>query len=257
MSCCNTIQCNRAGGLVLAILAASSGGCHQASLASSTGPRPPGHQWSMANRQMVHVGEQVAFHFVIVDSFGRFVHPLGLADYCVTFFGNERIEATPDIEGFFQFSLPFDRIRPGQTTKVTTTAYRQLGGRDFVKIRGEWLRSDSPYEIGDRKVASDSIIFTAYEVLIELRIVRPPDDLDPETGVLRICRDDGACTSVYVDLPDRRGFTLTGPGPDGYYRVRYQPVGNELNPTGTTDVRFTIYDQSGQPHHASLTIETP
>lgn len=211
----------------------------------------------MAKRQMVHAGEQVEFNFVLVDSFGRFVHPLGLADYCVTFFGNERIEATPDVEGVFRFAIPFDRIHSGQKAKVTTTAYRQREGRDFVKIRGQWLRSDSPYEIADRIVAGDSIVFTAYEVLIELRIVRPPDDLDPETGVLRLCRDESTCTSVYVDMPDRPGFALTGPHPDGYYRVRYQPTGNELNPSGTTDVRFTIHDRSGQQHYASSTIETP
>ena len=211
----------------------------------------------MAKRQMVHVGERVEFNFVLVDSFGRFVHPHRLADYSVTFFDNQRIESTPDVEGVFRFTIPFDRIRSGQKATVTTTAYRQMEGRDYVKIRGQWLRSDSPYEIGDKVVASDSIVLTAYEVLIELRIARPPDDLAPDTGVLQLCRDDDTCTSVYIDLPDRPGFALTGAQPDGYYRVRYQPTGNDLNPSGTTDVRFTIHDRAGQPHHASMTIETP
>lgn len=211
----------------------------------------------MAKRQMVHVGEEVHFQLVLVDALGRFIQPLGLADYCVTIFGGRRIETTPDIHGCFRFSIPFTGVEPGQKFKVTATAYRQRGGRDFMKIRGRWLQSDSPYEIRDKKVAADSIVFTAYEVPIEFNIVRPPDDLDPETGVMRIRRADGSTTSVYVDKPDRPGFVLTGPEPSGYYRITYRPTGQELNPTGTTDVTLTIYDRAGQPHEASLLIETP
>lgn len=241
----------------LAVVASISSGCIYASLASTTGPCPPGHQWSMDRRQIVHVGEDVEFDFVLLGTFRKFIHPLGIADYCVTNWGSERVEVEPDAYGHFRFSLPFDIARPGQKIKATTAAYRMRGGRDFMRIGGEWVQSDSPYEIADKKVASDSIVFSVYEAPIELKVVRPPDDLDPETGVMRIRRADASMVSVYVDKPNRPGFTLSDPGPDGYYRVVYRPTGNDLNPTGTTDVDFTVYDVSGQPHHASATIETP
>ncbi|MFQ5590812.1 MAG: hypothetical protein ACE5HE_06605 [Phycisphaerae bacterium] len=211
----------------------------------------------MAKRQMVHVGEDVEFQLVLVDALGRFVPPLGLADYCVATVGGERTETTPDVRGCFRFTLPFDRYAPGQRVRVTASAYLQRGGRDFMKIRGEWLESDSPYETRDKKVATDSITLTVYEAPIELIMPRPADELDPETGVMRIRRTDGSTTSVYVDKPGRPGFILAGPEPDGYYHVRYRPKARELNPTGTTEVTLTIHDVSGQRHEASVVVDTP
>lgn len=242
---------------LLALVATFSGGCISASLASNTGPRPPGHLWSIAGRQRMHTGEEVQFDFVLQDWARRLVNPLGIADYCVVTIGDERIEVTPDLEGHFQFSHAFNRLNPGDKIKVTATAFRQRGGRDYMKIRGQWLQSDSPYEEPDRVIAGDRIKLIAYEVPIELTLVRPADDLDPETGVLRIRRTVGPTTSVFVDRPGRPGFAMTGPEPDGYYRVGYRPSGDELNPTGTTEVEFTIYDTSGQSHYASVTLETP
>ena len=242
---------------LLAGLSIASGGCVRGSLASDTGPRPPAWQWSTARRQMVHVGEQVRFDFVLQDAFGRFVHPLGLADYCTVGIGEEHIETTADAAGHFQFMYRFDQERPGDQVDVKATAYRQRGGRDFMKVRSQWLKSDSPYEIADRKVATDSIRFTVYEATIDLTLVKPAHDLEPESGILRIRRTDGATTSVYIDQPGRPGFTLSGPDADQRYRIRYRPKGNELNPTGTTEVDLTIYDRSGNEHDVSISLETP
>ena len=86
---------------------------------------------------------------------------------------------------------------------------------------------------------------------------RPPDDLDADTGVLRLRRSDGTVTSRYIDRPGRPGFTLSGPEPDGVYRVRYEPSGDELNSIGETEVEFMIYDHGGHAHHASTVLETP
>ena len=241
----------------MALLAVLTGGCISASLASSTGPRPPGWQWSMARRQQAHVGEKVRFDFVLKDWRGRRVKPFGLANYCATTIGSRRIEAEPDIHGHFSFTHDFSSVRPGTTLKVTTTAYQQRGGRDFMQVRGEWLHSDSPYEEPDRKIGADSIRITIYEAPIELTIAGFTEDLDPDTGVMRIRRANGAITSVYVDRPGRPGFTLSGPDTDGCYRVHYSPKGNELNPVGTTDVDFIIHDRAGQAHEASVTIDTP
>jgi hypothetical protein len=206
----------------------------------------------------VHVGEEVRFDFVLQDPTTRkFVSPVGRVDYCVATVDAQRIEAEPNTAGHFQFSHTFDRAKPGDKIKVQATAYRQRAGRDFVRVHGQWLRSESPYELSDSKAAWDSVSLTVYEAPIELRIARPPDDLDPETGVLRVRRSDGAITSVYIDRPHRPGFTVTGPEPDGHYRIRYVPKGNELNAIGTTDVELVIYDTAGNPHYASTTLNTP
>ena len=254
-------------GVALVMLAASvaaSGGCVSASLGTNTGPHPPQQRWSVAAKQMAHVGETVQFDFVLTDFWGRFVAPTGLADYCVaipsqlrTGIGNERIETEPDAKGHFRFSYALDRARPGEKVPVTATAYQQRGSRDQMKIRGQWLTADSPYAEPDRKIAGDSIQLTIYQTKVEMKIVRPADDLDPESGVLRLHRLDGTGTPVYMDKPGRPGFRLDGPEPNGYYRVEYQPTGEQLNPTGTTEVEFSVYDLGGQRHVVSQTLNTP
>jgi len=232
-------------------------GCLSASLASDTGPRLPGRQWSDEARQQAHIGEDVAFDFVLQGAKGQFVPPTDVADYCVAMIGSLRLESEPDQFGHFTFRHRFDGVQPGRTIDIRAAAYQQRGSRDFMKVGGQWLEADSPYSVADRKVAEDSIRITFYQSQVDLRIVRPPDDLDPETGVLRIRRADGSSTAVYVDRPGRRGFKIDGPGPDGYYHVTYAPSGQELNKTGTTDVDFTIYDLVGQRHTVSQTLDTP
>jgi len=241
----------------LGVALSAGGGCRSASLATSTGPRPAERRWSVADRQMVHVGEAVQFDFVLQDESGRFVSPRERADYVVLQVGQERLETDPDDAGHFPFQLTLNGVRPGETLDVQAAAFAQQGGRDFMKVRGQWLKTESPYAAPDRRVAGDSLRFTAYQSTIDFTIPRPPDDLDLETGVLRLRRVDGSSTSVYIDRPGRRGFVITGPEPQGYYRVTYSPKGTEVNPTGTTDVEFIIFDAGGQRHAAAQTIETP
>ena len=242
---------------VASMLATAVGGCISASLATSTGPRPPQQRWSTASKQSAHVGEQVHFDFVLTDWLGRFVAPPGLADYCVAMIGEERVEAEPDAKGHFQFSQTLDRVRPGEKLKVTATAFQQRDSRDSMKIGARWLKADSPYAQPDRKVAGDVVQLTIYQTTVDLKIARPADDLDPESGVLRIhCLDSGG-GPVYLDKPGRPGFRIVGPGSDGYYRVEYRPTGGQLNPTGTTDVEFTIHDLGGQRHVVTQTLSTP
>ena len=228
-----------------------------ASLASDTGLRPPGFRWSDAPKQMVHVGEVVEFDFILLDSLGRFINAVQRADYAVAIIGDDRIASEPDLHGRFQFEHRFDGLRAGQRFDVLATAFRQRGRRDYAKVRGQWLRAESPYDDPDQAVAGDSIRFLVYEAPIEFRLVRPADDLMPETGVLTIRRSNGTSTSVYIDRPHRPGFSITGPEPEGYYRIRYVPSGRELNPVGTTEVELVIYDATNHPHHAIMTLETP
>jgi hypothetical protein len=232
-------------------------GCLSASLASDTGSRLPGHHWSDEDRQQAHAGEEVSFDFVLQNADRQLVPPTGVADYCVAMIGSQRLESEPDEFGHFTFRHRLDGVQPGREFDVRVAAYQQRGSRDFMKVGGQWLEAESPYSVADRKVAEDSIRLSIYQSLVDLRIVRPPDDLDPETGVLRIRRTDGSSTAVYINRPNRPGFIIEGPGPDGYYRVTYPPSGDELNKTGTTDVEFTIYDLAGQRHTVTKTLDTP
>ena len=243
--------------LIAAGLAAANGGCVAGSLATDTGVRPPGFQWSTAKRQQVHVGEEVRFDFVLHDWADNLLNPLGMADYCATVIQGERIEVDAGPSGHFQFRYRFDDVAPGERINIRVDAYRQRGDRDYMYVRDRWLHTLNPLDQPDRRVASASIRLTAYRAAIELSIVRPPDDLDPDTGVLRLHKRDGSTKSFFVDRPGRRGFTVDGPTADGYYYFRLQPRGNELNTSGTTRVEIEVYDLSGRPHYAETILDTP
>ena len=244
-------------GLSLGALLAGAGGCTFASLASTTGPVPPGGTWSTAPKQRVHLGETVRFDFLLVDWLSNPIDPLGIADYCVVFIDGERIETEPDARGHFRFTHKFVQLAPGDRVTVQADAYRQRAHRDFMKVAGEWLTSESPYEISDSRVAGARLTFEVYEAVIELTIDRPAFDLDPDSGVLRIRRRDGRVVSVYSNKPGRAGFLLTGPDADGRYQVTYRPGGDELNPNGTTEIEFEVYDVSRTSHRITTRIETP
>ncbi len=211
----------------------------------------------MARRQQVHVGETVQFDFVLTDVLDRFVPPYSVDEYGVLYVGGSRIETEPDEAGHFSFVHRFDKVKPGTSISADAAVFQQRGNRDFIQVQSEWLQSTSPYEEPDRRVAGDRVTLDVYQTRIALSIPRPPLELDPESGVMRILRDDGTATSIYIDRPGRPGFSLAGPDPGGYYQVTYEPDGDQVNPTGSTRVEFTIYDVGGQRHVSSLVLPTP
>ncbi|RME40958.1 MAG: hypothetical protein D6788_02275 [Planctomycetota bacterium] len=235
-------------------------GCLSGSLATDTGPRPPGFRWSMAPQQMVHVGETVHFDFVLQDAAHRFVPPFELVDYVVLQVGGDRLEAEPDAQGHFTFTYRFDRVRPGDRIPVTASAYAQRGPRDFMFIpeEGRWLHNDSPANTPDRKLFSDSVILIVYALSIDLPIPPPSAPLDPESGVLRIAGEGGGKeTKVYLERPHRPGFRLIGPDEQGGYRIRYEPPAEMLPAAGTVRAEFTVYDVAGKAYTVSRTLPVP
>lgn len=126
-----------------------------------------------------------------------------------------------------------------------------------MKIAGQWMRNDSPFELSDRKGASDSITLTVYESPIELAVATAGTPLDPDTAVLRIRKSPDSAVSILVDRPDRPGFSLGEPGKNGSCILRYMPHGDELNPFGRTEIEFTVRDVAGRTFRVQSVIETP
>lgn len=233
-------------------------GCVSGSLASDTGPRTGDSVWSAVPRQRVHVGETVRFDFVITEPVrGGMIDPTGVADYCIVSIGPDRIHINPDTAGHFQFEHTFDNLRAGEKLVVRARAYRVRGHRDYMKIAGRWMRSESPTDIFDQKVAADSIALTAYTLTLELKIQPRGIELDAESGLLRIQRDDGSEVVRYIDRPHRPGFTVDGPDARGAYLIRYHTRSNELNRTGKTTVGFEIHDQNGKRIAVTRVFDTP
>lgn len=245
-----------AAALVVVALLAGNGGCFSGSLASSTGPRVRG-LWSVADEQYAHRGEEVLFDFVISKPLAkRPLDPTGIADYCVLQIDDTRFVAQPDFDGHFRFSHTLRSGKPDTVMAATATAYRTMGRPDLPLTGGQWGEPAGPVDKPDEKVAADSVRLILYQARIVLELKETPSRLDFASGRMQIRKADSTTTSVYGDQPHRPGFRATGSA-DGRYTVTYEPRGDEINPTGTTEIEFTVYDQAGSCHTVSATLDTP
>jgi len=229
-------------------------GCFGGSLATSTGPRAQG-DWSVAGTQMVHVGEEVRFNFVIFKPFTHYpLNPEGIVSYSVLDLGEASIVSEAGHRGHFEFAHHFQTQTPGTELRARATAYRAIGQRDRGGVHGAWRESQATEP--DRRVASDTVRLRFYQSVIELDVPAAAEPLDFSTARLEIRRSDGTATSVYQDRASRRGFTVSGPE-NKTYRVRYEPMAREVNVTGTTAWEFVVYDRTARRHRQEGDTETP
>lgn len=243
--------------IVLGCFMAATSGCMMASLATDTGPRRKGQQWSTAGRQQFHAGETVRFDFVLHDWRNRLIHPFGVADYCAVLVGNSRIETTPDAAGHFQFEYEFDDSVAGDSVPIRATAYQIRGVRDFVRVGDTWVQVNSARDEADRAVAGAAVKLHCYQLVIEFTVPRVSYDLQPDTGVLKLRQENSVSTSIFMDRPGRPGFSMSAQDHDGLYRVRYVPRGDELAASGVTNVEFRVHDTRGQIHYVTQELKTP
>jgi hypothetical protein len=211
----------------------------------------------MDGKQLAHVGEQVAFDFVLTDAGGAFIRPHGIADYVVATVGDERLEVEADLDGHFAFSRVFKTDKAGQHVRVAAEAFRERGRRDFVQGLGRWAASEDGRDEPDQRIASDAVDLEFYQAAVDLPVEGTGDDLDLDTGVLRFRKLDGRTVAVHACRPGRSGFELQEGLGSGGFRVRFQPDAAMLNPSGSTDVEFSIQDRSGRRVTASMTLLTP
>ncbi len=242
---------------ILSVIAMLTAGCAVGSLASNTGPTGPTQTWSTVKNQMVHVDETVKFEFLLLNPFAKPINPVGVADYVVTTVGQERIEADPDEYGRFRFEYTFSSFRPGDEVEIRSSAFKERSGRDFMKIGGDWMRAESPFNEPDTEAASDVLCFEVYQGVVRARINAGTCELEPDTGVLTVKLLDGETRTIYIDRPHRPGFVIMGPDESQAYWMEYKTRGDEVNKQGLTDFEFVIYDSAGQPHKVTGTFDTP
>jgi hypothetical protein len=247
---------DRAVGALALIAALSSAGCLSGSLATNTGPRAEGREWSLEAVQQAHVGETVKFDFLVLDSFGRALRSGDVSDYAVLTIGEARYQTETDLYGHYTFTHRFEQGQAGQSVTAQATAYRQRDQRDYMSIAGEWMRYPGADDRDDAPAGSDSVRIELYQAAVELALDAPGAVLSPGAGVLQLLRRDGAKRLVYAASSGRRGFVLTANG-DGRWLIRYEPTADELDTTGRTAVRFEITDDAGRAHVAEGFVETP
>lgn len=232
-------------------------GCVSGSLATSSGDAGEG-KWSIAKRQQIHVGETVEFSFVLKKAMSNeSIDARGLADYCAFSIGKDRVETELDEAGGFKAEYKCDGVEAGTQIEVIADAFATQDDRDFMQIAGKWLQTESPYNSPDKLVASSRVILTAYQTVVRFKLPKPEHAYDLGTGKLTFRRNEGGNVSVFENRPPRGGFEVSSENADGSRWVAYLPTGDQLNPTGTTDVEFAIYDVAGNRMTFTDTLETP
>jgi len=239
---------------VMFILGAS--GCIRGSLATDTGYSTEG-AWSAAKVQDAHIGETVTCSLILRESFKKErLSLLGVADYAAAQISSDRVEAEPQ-SGRFVFRYTFKDVDPGRTVKVSARAYRIRKKKDYMKIQGQWLRSQSPYELPDRNVGADSLKLRFYQSRIEYSFEAPRTKLDWATSRLVITRKDKQISTVLMEKANRSGFTVNGPDRKGRYCIQYFPLAEQVNKTGETSVALYVLDINGQQHTYKFEFDTP
>lgn len=234
-----------------------SSGCLSGSLATSSGGTDGG-KWSIARRQQVHVGETVEFSFVLKKAMSKdSIDAHGIADYCVFSIGGERVEAEIDEAGGFKTEFNFADAEDGRQVEVVASAYSTQDDRDFMQIAGKWLQTESPYNKPDRRIASASVLLNVYQSVVRFKLPKPEDAYDMGTGKLTFRCEGDRLVSVFEHRPPRNGFEISDENADGSRWVAYLPTGDQLNPSGTTDVEFSIYDVAGNRMTFTETLQTP
>lgn len=239
------------------VLACGNAGCIYGSLASDTGYSQEG-LWSVAEVQEAHVGESVKFSFILRERFkAQRIDVLRIADYAAANILNERIEAGPDLDSAFLLEYRLDNVAAGRTLRVEVAAFEIRGSKDFMKIRGRWHHSASGVDMPDKRVAKDSIKLRTYQSKIDYEFRKPQITLDWTTARLVITRRDGKVTTVFADQPHRAGFTMNGPDRRGYFHIRYFPVADQVNKTGTTRAALRVLDLNGVQQTYDFEFDTP
>jgi hypothetical protein len=185
------------------------------------------------------------------------IHAQGQADYCSFEIGAERVETGLNDSGGFDATYTFDDVRAGDKVAVTASAYRTNGTRDRMKIAGDWMDNDSPYDERDKQVARATVHLIAYQRPIRFVLPKRADAFDFATAQLVIRRDDGRNSTVYQHRPPRQGFVVSPDDAGDGFQVAYLPTGDQLNPSGTTEVELSVYDQAGNRQVFTQTIDTP
>lgn len=245
-----TIACLAAG--CLAALLSSGCAYSFSSLATNTGPRLNGGEWSAANPQWVHVGERLDVSYALQSK---------IADYAVLTIeplGRAKVSLVAERGRFLFEGIRFtEPTPPGQPLVLHAAAYRERNERDVMDLDGRLLRRESPIDIADQKVASATLKLCVYQSNLAIQV--PPDAAGYkwETATLLLYAEPERPTEVRLGRDYRKGFRVDGPTAAGTFVVAYEPTAEQVKRTDSTRVVFTVLNAAGNEHRQEIWMPTP
>ncbi len=236
------------------LAALSAGGCalSGSSLATNSGPLPHGGQWSVAKEQWVHVGETFDVSYAVYS---------GQADYAILQIdplGKGRVGLAADRGRFVFEKLRFVEPTPPERPLILrASAYRERGERDFMDFNGQLLSKESPFDVGDQKIASATLKLHVYQSSVAMQVPPNPAGYKWETGKLLLYADPERPAEVRLAREYRKGFRVEGPTGTGSFLVAYDPTAEQVKRSGTTRVVLSVLDAAGNEHRQEIWLSTP
>lgn len=222
------------------------------SLATDTGPRSQGGQWSVAKSQWVHVGERLNVSFALRSKLADYavltVEPLGLA----------KVSLVAERGRFVFEDLRFtEPTPPDRPLILRAAAYRERDERDVMDLDGRLLRRESPFDIADQKVASATLKLHVYQSNLAIQVPPDPAGYNWQTAKLLLYADPERPAEVRPAREYRSGFRVEGPTASGAFVVAYEPTAEQVKRTGSTRVVFTVLNAAGMEHRQETWLPTP
>ncbi len=199
----------------------------------------------------VHVGERPTLSFRA---------KLGRLDYAVLH--DETVDTYDDcgplIDGRFTWTHLFDKVSPaGGAIRLTVTGYTQQDKRDAMPVGGRLVEGRPPNDSRDMALASAAVNVGVYQSAVEFEVKLPEGTPNWAITRLIIKRTDGRAARVTHANRSDRGFKVTGPDDAGRYRVRYDPLIDEVNRDGVTQAELQVADEQGRITTVATTFPTP
>jgi hypothetical protein len=248
----NRLMTARVAASCLAALLSSGCAYSFSSLATNTGPRPHGGEWSVANPQWVHVGEKIDVSYALQSN---------IADYAVLTIeplGKSKVSLAADRGRFI-----FDDIRlseptpPNHPLVLRAAAYRERNERDVMDLDGRLLRRESPFDVADQKVASATLKLYVYQTNLAIQVPPDPAGYKWETGKLLLYADPERPAEIRLGRDYRKGFRVEGPTATGTFVVAYEPAASQVKRTDSTRVVFAVLNAAGNEHRQEVWVPTP
>ncbi len=231
-----------------------SSGCawYGSSLATNSGPRAAHGQWSVKMDQWVHVGEQIDVDYAL---------HMGTADYAlldIEPLGTCKVSLVGDRGRFLFEGIRFaEPTLPKKPLTLYASAYRERGERDVMDMDGKLLRRESPYDIGDKKVASARLKVHVYQSSLAIQVPPDPAGYNWETAKLLLYARPERPAEVRAGRDYRKGFRVEGPTAAGSFLVVYEPTAEQVKHTESTRVVLSVMNAAGHEYRQEIWLPTP
>jgi hypothetical protein len=238
----------RGGRPILAAALLVAGGCAEANGVLEVYSGPAAGRGSPV--WAVHVGERARL---------TFRSRMGECDYAVMRWDGSGEYAdcgAPDAGGF-DWTHEFSSIPAGSgQASLTVTGYAQDGSRDVMPVRGRLEEHRRGRDGADLALAAASVVVRVYQSAVEIEV--PAGESVPQWGLshLTIRRSDGKTSRVGPAAGRERGFQVTGPVGRSW-RVRYEPLADEVNASGETEAELVVADEAGRTRSVRASFATP